>query len=265
MMHLEILHDRPTIRRFLEVDRGRFAYLLGDLDPFFWGRTIWFSAAENDQHRAIILLYLGYKRPVVQVFGDDHEALRWLLSAMTPILPPVLDIHIEQPMISAITELGWMLRQTMPHFRMLLQGNGMPEPASKWKPIWFDTSSLEELSLFYRDAYPDNYFDPRMLETGRYAGCRDKDGAIAAVAGVHVYSPGDSVAVLGNITTHPDYRGQGVGGYVTGALCTRLREDGIKTIALNVFTQNDSAVRLYQRLGFATQLTFTEALAVRGL
>ena len=260
-MQLESLHDRDAIRRLLEGDRGRFAYLLGDLDPFFWGRTVWFAAADGPTHRAIILLYLAHQRPVALIFGQDEEALRWLLAAVTPLLPPTLEVHLEQSMRPAMTDLGWSLRRELPHHRMLLgelsQTRGGPTA------LWFMPQELEELQRFYALAYPENYFDPRMLATGRYVGCRDEEGAISAVAGVHVFSPGDAVAALGNITVHPRHRGRGLGGVVTGALCARLRAEGIETIALNVFHENTAAIRLYQRLGFAIQLTFIEAIASR--
>jgi hypothetical protein len=100
-MQLESLHDRDTIRRLLEVDRGRFAYLLGDLDPFFWGRTVWFAAAEAQRHRAVLLLYLSHRRPVALIFGQDDEALCWLLEAVTPILPAMLyGIRVRNSMIA---------------------------------------------------------------------------------------------------------------------------------------------------------------------
>ena len=53
-----------------------------------------------------------------------------------------------------------------------------------------------------------------MLETGKYFGIR-REGILVSVAGIHVYSPEYDVAALGNITTHPDFRGQGLGRKVT--------------------------------------------------
>jgi 6-phosphogluconolactonase (cycloisomerase 2 family) len=57
-----------------------------------------------------------------------------------------------------------------------------------------------EAVAFYAASYPTGYFEPVNLERGPYVAIRD-DRVIAAVAGVHVYSPARRVASLGNIAT----------------------------------------------------------------
>jgi predicted GNAT family acetyltransferase len=119
-----------------------------------------------------------------------------------------------------------------------------------------DTRGVEQLSLadlpalqaLYASAYPGNWFDPRMLETGCYYGLR-RDGEIVSVAGVHVYSPRHRAAALGNITTHPAYRGQGLCTAVTARLCQGLRSH-IDFIGLNVLVDNPAAIHCYEKLGF---------------
>ena len=49
-------------------------------------------------------------------------------------------------------------------------------------------ADLPRLRELYAVAYPGNWFDARMVDTGRYAGIRDGD-LLVAVAGVHVYPP----------------------------------------------------------------------------
>ncbi|MGE0526201.1 MAG: GNAT family N-acetyltransferase, partial [Bdellovibrionales bacterium] len=60
-----------------------------------------------------------------------------------------------------------------------------------------------------------------MLETGydygSFSGIH-----LAAISGVHVFSRRDSVAALGNIATHPQYRGQGHATALTLRLCQEL-------------------------------------------
>lgn len=260
-MHLESLHDKDFIQQLLETDRGRFAYLLGDLDPFFWARTVWYGAVDDQRIRAISLVYLGHKRPVVLCFGHDEEALVWLFGALTPMLPSSLDAHLEESLLPALPGLGWRLMNPALHLRMVLQRE--PSTPAEKALVGLGPSDLEALQEFYATSYPDNFFDPQMLKTGQYVGYRDTTGALLAVAGVHVFSKTYSVAALGNITTHPSHRGRGLGGIVTGALCAQIRAEGIQTIVLNVHAQNTAAIRMYQRLGFVVYLPFTEALAVR--
>ncbi|MGK5740569.1 GNAT family N-acetyltransferase [Micromonospora sp. URMC 103] len=123
-------------------------------------------------------------------------------------------------------------------------------------------ADLPRLRELYAAAYPGNWFDPRMLDTGQYVGVRDGD-ALVAVAGVHVWSPLYRVAALGNVTTHPRARGRGLGAAVVAALCRRLR-DTVDHVTLNVRADNGTAVRLYERLGFTRVADYGEfALTAR--
>ena len=84
-----------------------------------------------------------------------------------------------------------------------------------------------------------------------------RDDKLVSVAGVHVYSEAYKVAALGNITTHPAYRGQGLARIVTARLCRSLLET-VDYIGLNVKVDNQSAISLYQRLGFEPVCTYHE-------
>ncbi|MFD0788427.1 GNAT family N-acetyltransferase, partial [Micromonospora azadirachtae] len=117
-------------------------------------------------------------------------------------------------------------------------------------------ADLPQLHALYAEAYPGNWFDPRMLRTGQYVGVHD-GGALVAVAGVHVWSPAYRVAALGNVTTHPRVRGRGLGTAVVAALCHRLR-DSVEHVTLNVRADNGTAVRLYERLGFTRVADYGE-------
>jgi ribosomal protein S18 acetylase RimI-like enzyme len=107
----------------------------------------------------------------------------------------------------------------------------------------------ERLERFYAEAYPGNWFDPRMLETGVYRATVEQ-GEIVAAGGIHVFSPYHRVAALGNIAVHRAHRGRGLGATVTTAVCHALRAAGITHIGLNVKADNRAAIACYERLGF---------------
>lgn len=95
-----------------------------------------------------------------------------------------------------------------------------------------------------------------MLLTGQYFGVRHH-GRLVSIAGVHVYSASYRVAALGNITTHPDERGKGFARAVTARLCQHLAES-VDFIGLNVKSDNQPALALYQTLGFRISAEYGE-------
>jgi predicted GNAT family acetyltransferase len=99
-----------------------------------------------------------------------------------------------------------------------------------------------------------------MLETGQYVGIR-RAGRIVAVAGVHVWSPAYRVSAIGNVTVHPEHRGQRLAQRVTAALCRRLRET-TDVVTLNVKADNAAAIAAYQRIGFTIVGDYEEATYV---
>ena len=119
-------------------------------------------------------------------------------------------------------------------------------------------ADLDEAVAFYARAYPGTWFHARMLETERYVGLVVDDG-LAAIAGVHVYSPAWGAAALGNVATLPELRGRGYGRLACLALCRALAADGIGTISLNVRADNRAALAVYEGLGFTKVADYLEA------
>ena len=109
-------------------------------------------------------------------------------------------------------------------------------------------ANLPEIEQFYEVSYPQNSFNARMLQTDLYYGVR-RNGKLAGIAGVHVYSPTYRVAALGNIATHPTYRGQGIATKVTAKLCQSLMKT-VDHIGLIVQDSNIPAIACYAKLGF---------------
>ncbi len=122
---------------------------------------------------------------------------------------------------------------------------------------------LPEINQLYQESYPENAFDPRMLESGKTIGIRLL-GQLASIAGIHSYSATYRVAALGNITTHPEHRNQGYGKAVTARLC-QLLEGSVDFIGLHVKCDNQPAISLYQSLGFRITSIYEEFSLKKGL
>ncbi|SCE86239.1 Predicted acetyltransferase, GNAT family [Micromonospora matsumotoense] len=250
-------HDRAVLAGLLRRDPVLHAYQLGDLDDFFWPYTSWFRRDEQ-----VALLYHGAAEPVLLVFAADRDrsTAAALLDELAPVLPARLYAHLSPGLERALTD-RYVVSPAGEHLRMALTDPGRLAGVTASGEV-LDGADLPALRALYAAAYPGNWFDPRMLDTGHYVGVREH-GDLVAVAGVHVWSPTYRVAALGNVTTHPRARGRGLAGAAVAALCARLR-DSVDHVTLNVRADNTAAVRLYERLGFTRVARFGEHTLTTG-
>lgn len=237
-----------------------FAYHLGDLDDFHFPHCQW---AADYQNRArieeAVLIYNGSKIPTVMAFGVTPR-FSSLLAELMELLP--------------LKFLGHYQKEMRPHFHKTYEEKHSGSfrkmkltDTSKAKLIKDNTgkniiklneSHGDELENMYQLAYPDGYFDRRMLATGKYFGYLDK-GWIVSVAGVHVDSEEHSVTVLGSIATLPKFRNKGLATLVTARLLKELigKRD---VVMLNVDSKNSAAIKCYSNLGFVKTHEYDEGL-----
>ncbi|SCL72856.1 Predicted acetyltransferase, GNAT family [Micromonospora citrea] len=250
-------HDRAVLAGLLGRDPALHAYQLGDLDDFFWPYTTWFRRGQE-----VALLYHGADPPTLLAFAAPPRVaeLTELLRELAPVLPARLWAHLSPGCEPALAP-AFRMEPAGPHLKMALTE---PVRLATTAPagVVLGAADLPALNRLYAQAYPGNWFDPRMLDTGQYVGVRDGD-EVVSVAGVHVFSPAYRVAALGNVTTHPRARGRGLGAAVVAALCGRLL-GSVAHVTLNVKADNGPAVRLYERLGFTRVADYGEyALTAR--
>jgi ribosomal protein S18 acetylase RimI-like enzyme len=81
-------------------------------------------------------------------------------------------------------------------------------------------------------------------------GLRAADAAGTTPIAVARIGIGAGWAGLGAVWTDPAYRGRGLAAHLTAGLAASLREEGITLIHLQVEHDNETAIRLYRRLGF---------------
>jgi RimJ/RimL family protein N-acetyltransferase len=248
-MKVVCLHDKDAIETFLRGNVFVNIYSLGDLDDFFWPYTNWYALTDSEGIRAIALMYTGGHLPCFHALTEDDKAIyaEELVRYLIPILPRLFHAHLMAGSESILEEY-YHLRPFGVHERMALTDKTLLTNIDTSKTELLSVSNLDEITNLFETAYPGNFFDSKMLETKQYYGIRQW-GELISVAGVHVYSRRYRVAALGNITTHPDYRGKGYGRIVTARLCKSLLSD-VDHIGLNVKADNVSAIRCYEKLGF---------------
>jgi ribosomal protein S18 acetylase RimI-like enzyme len=242
------LHDKQEIEQFLCQRRLLHLYELGDLDDFFWKYTSWYAFKEQEQITQLALLYLGFSPATLLALSDEPlDGMADLLRALLPFLPKQLYCHLSGNLVTHF-EPDYAIEPHGTYYKMALSDRSYLEQINTSEVIRLSPDDRPELEALYRVSYPGNWFDPRMLETGHYFGLR-RGAHLVSVAGVHVYSPQYKVAALGNVTTHPDFRGQGLATLTCAGLCQALLTS-VDHIGLNVRADNLAAVASYEKLGF---------------
>ena len=257
-MNFEFLHDRPELESFLRRNTFLNIYAIGDLDDFFWPRTCWFGHRSGGEIDSVAFLYTGMVLPTLIVMSEDISPERELLASIAHLIPDPVYCHLS-PGLEAALESSHELESHGRFYRMALLDREALLKADCLNTVQLNEVDLEELLEFYRQNYPGNWFDPRMLETGKYFCIRD-DGNIVSAGGIHVYSPEYRVGTLGNIATHTLYRGRGFGSAVTAMVC-RSMMGTVDHIGLNVRTDNPAAISCYEKLGFRTVASYGEFMA----
>ena len=258
-MNLVRLTERATVEAFYRRDPARHLYELGDLDDFYWPHTIWYAAEQDGEVRQVVLLYTPRETPILLATGEAEEwgDLRWLLNEILPLLPSPVYAHVNRETLPILTR-RYSANSYGLHYRMYLRETGRLDSVDSSGVVPLTPADREEAESLYRH-YPDSWFDARMLETGRYCGIREPGAGLTSIAGVHAYSPAYRVAALGNIMTHPDWRGKGLATKVTAAVCRAL-SGIVDHIGLNVHTENQAAIACYQKLGFEIITTYEEVM-----
>lgn len=253
------MDDRAALEAWLRRDAAVHLYELGDLDDFFWPHTRYFGLEdERGEVSAVALVYAATELPVLLALAPPGSPeLRALVGAILPDLPARLYAHVSPRLEDALAR-RYDAESHGEHLKMALRDTNALRAVDTRGVERLGPADLDEVLAFYRKSYEGNWFDPRMLQTGQYFGTRE-DGALVVVAGVHVYSPAQRVAALGNVATDPERRGRGLARRVTARLCASLLEE-VEHVGLNVKADNAAAIACYRRLGFEEVARYEELM-----
>lgn len=251
--------NKKHLERHFQKDPVLFGYHQGDLDDFYFPDCQW--AADYHQRARIeelILIYSGLKTATVLAFGLT-DRFEQLLKETIELLPNKFYCHFLKNCRNVFRQLydekplGNFLKMKLVSRQRCQSIAG----DNNDNIVRLEQSHYQQLLELYNQAYPDNYFNKRMLETGKYFGCFIED-RLVAVAGVHVYSKKYKIAVLGNIATYEKFRNKGLATRVTAALVRELAGEGL-LVALNVKSDNEAAIKCYAKLGFEKTHEYEES------
>lgn len=229
-----------ALRSLLERDRIWCAYALADLYPPYAENARWYTS--ND---AVILTYHGLQPPVLFAHGDPSQ-INELFKDVSPgkYQFGLLENHL--------TILGDRLSRDgeKSMWRLALEPEKFPGADAAPDVVQLGVDDLVEIMDLFSD-HPDqpDAFHESQVVSGYFFGVR-VDGNLCAISGTHVISKQAGIAALGNVFTHPAWRGRGLARRATASLVEVVLKARIPTIVLNVSVDNDPAVRLYRHLGF---------------
>jgi len=247
--------NRDLLAEYFRQEIYLHLYSLGDLDDFYWPDTQYYGARTRSGLDKVVLIYQGEGLPIFLALAAAGKFDLNFIQQLQDRLPDQFYAHLS-PGIENHFRGSHTIEDHGHHFKMGLSDYSIIPEIETNGTVLISDDDLEEVENLYQISYPDNSFDPRMLQTGQYIGFR-KANRLLCIGGVHVYSPTYGVAALGNITTHPDFRNQGLARAVTARICSQLMEK-TKTIGLNVKSDNEAAVHLYQSLGFKISAKYGE-------
>ena len=105
---------------------------------------------------------------------------------------------------------------------------------------------LEEGSIVH--PWEQKAIEALITDSAKRCYVAESDGMVVGYVGAElVLDEGN----IGNIVTHKDYRGRGIAKALFDALLDDLRKSGITRLFLEVEHDNEPALGLYTRLGFA--------------
>lgn len=248
------LRDREQIRKILEGRRPYAAYALGQLEPALFRQADWWlsSGATN---QGLMLHSRGGLGNATFAMGETGA-----LDALLSVHPGPLHTFLTcEPHHLATILRYFELEQRQTMIRMHVT-------ASTFQPIdgpvrRLNGADARAINRLYRTDGVASFYTARQIDDSIYFGV-ERDGELIAVAGTHVISHASAIAVVGNVYTHVHYRGQRFAQCTTAAVTEQLL-GFCRDVVLSVDPTNTTAVRAYQRLGYAEAARLIEGAATR--
>ena len=248
------IRDRAEIRSQLEPQRPHSAYALGQLQPHLFARSSWWLA-RGAGGQALVLhsggglgnaLFAQGTVDAVDAALRLHPGPRYTFLTCELHHLETIRRHYELPDHQAVLRM-LVDRQTFSDFRGEVRR--------------LSGRDVREINRLYRADGTPAFYTAQNIDDAVYFGSFE-GGRLVAVAGTHVISYADEIAVAGNVFVHPNYRGRGLSRLVTGAVTRELLR-GCRDVVLSVDPRNTAAVRAYQRLGYREVGRLIEGAATR--
>ena len=226
-------------------------FALADLEPPLRDYSQFALAHQDGSHESAVCLILHHPiiGQVLSSFGLEEGVAAILEYLALPERPLIQaqERHISLLQFYYQPETNWKRMRRMAITSTTFQPPADAPPRHVKRLTVSDVSALQNLYAHH----PESGFSTHLFTQGMYFGVYEGERIIAA-GGTHALVPTYGIAVLGNILTAPEARGQGYATAITAALVATLFKQHFSLVVLNVFEENSKAIHIYQRLGFQT-------------
>ena len=246
--------DPDGIRSLLAPEKAYAAYALAQLEPRLGGLSDWYLASSAASRSIVVHSRSGLGHALFAI--GERDALDAVLSLHPGPRFTFASVRLEH---RAVIEKYFIMTRPQVMLRMsVTEGSFSPVggPAER-----LAASHLAAINRLYSSEGGPAAYRPSHLEEGVYYGVFQGD-ALVSIAGTHVVSASEGIAVVGNVFTHPRCRGRGLATIATSAVTAHLLQI-CPLVVLTVEAANDPAVAIYARLGYEAQCTLHETPLIR--
>jgi GNAT superfamily N-acetyltransferase len=239
---VELAQDPDAIRSVLAPDRAYAAYAIAQLDPRYFSRNEWVRSRGPSGKEALLVHSRTGLGNALFALGDPVA-----LDAAMSIRPGARfsfgSLRMEH---KPVVERYYVMTRPQLMTRMSIAADQFtPRQASAVHLSGADVTLVNR--LYSIDGGVTAYRESH-LEEGVYFGVFD-EGRLVSIAGTHVVSRAERIAVVGNVFTHPRHRGNGLATQATAAV-TQALLGFCDLVVLTVEAGNDPAVHIYTGLGY---------------
>lgn len=252
---VERVRDSAELRPLFEGDAAYSAYALAQLDARLFGANEWLLSRCSAGRRALLVHSRSGLGNALFATGDP-EALDVALSLHPGPRFSFGSLRLEH---RPVVEKYFILTRPQTMTRMQIT-------AQSFKPVEGSVmrlapAELQDVNALYSiEGGPAAYREIHLTE-GVYYGVF-VGGELISIAGTHVVSRAERTAVVGNVFTHPRWRGHGYATVATSAVTSELLSY-CDLVVLTVETKNDPAVAIYTKLGYQPVCSLHETPLIR--
>lgn len=245
----------PEALRSMLTDRAYAAYAIAQLEPRRFQASEWYVATGPAGKRGVVLHSTGGLGRALFVEGDTvaidailslHPGARFTFASLRPE-------HLKN-----VERYFVMLRRSL-MMRMLVTAESF-HPA-EGEAVRLEGRHIAAVNALYSTEGGPTAYTQAHLSEGVYYGVY-VDSRLVSIAGTHVVSDAEGVAVVGNVFTHPRHRNRGYSRIATSAT-TRALLERCPLVVLTVEINNEPAVTVYRGLGYDAAGTLHESPLVR--